>query len=60
MSHRYLRVGVVRPRVVVSYGARFRVEGGRWRAVEGVVPMAGQPVRVEVVEAEPVLVAPGR
>ncbi|CAM3519258.1 hypothetical protein NODU109028_20645 [Nocardioides dubius] len=60
MAHVYERVGTVRPRVEVAYGARFRVDGGRWRPVEGTVSVLGAPVRLRVLEAEPVLVTPSR
>lgn len=60
MAHVYERVATVRPRVEVAYGARFRVQGGRWRPVVGTVGVVSAPVRLRVLEAEPVLVTPSR
>jgi hypothetical protein len=56
ITHSYLQKGGVSPRVDTTYAARFRVDGGPWRAVDGVVTIPGSPVRLEVITASPVLV----
>jgi hypothetical protein len=56
ITHNYLRKGGVSPRVDTTYAARFRVDGGAWRDVDGTVTVPGEPVRLEVVTARPVLV----
>jgi hypothetical protein len=56
ITHNYLQKGGLRPRVDTTYRARFRVDGGPWRAVDGTVTIPGNPVRLEVVTARPVLV----
>jgi hypothetical protein len=56
ITHNYLRKGGVSPRVDTTYAARFRVDGGPWRDVDGTVTVPGEPVRLEVVTARPVLV----
>ncbi len=54
--HRYTDAGVtVRPAVSVVYGARFRVGGGAWQAVDGTVTIPGPSRGLEVAEAQPVL-----
>ena len=54
--HRYTDAGVtVRPAVSVVYGARFRVGGGAWQAVNGTVTIPGPAQGLEVAEAKPVL-----
>lgn len=57
LTHAYSVAGVVRAGVSVEYAARFRVDGGRWREVEGTVRVAGEPVELRVVEARPELVS---
>jgi hypothetical protein len=56
ITHAYLRRGGVSPRVDTTYSARFRVDGGAWRAVDGTVTIPGVSVPLEVVTASPVLV----
>jgi hypothetical protein len=54
--HRYSDAGVtVRPAVSVVYGARFRVGGGAWQAVNGTVTIPGPAQGLRVAEAKPVL-----
>ena len=59
VTHAYLRKGRVAPRVDVTWRADFRVGGGRWRPVDGSVTIAGAPVPLRVLEAQPNLVAAG-
>jgi hypothetical protein len=56
ITHDYLRKGGVSPRVDTTYSARFRVDGGPWRDVDGTVTIPGTPVPLEVITARPVLV----
>jgi hypothetical protein len=59
VSNRYADADVtVRPSVDTIWSARFRVNGGPWRDVEGTVTMRGAPASLRVVEARPVLVRP--
>jgi hypothetical protein len=55
ITHDYLKKGGVSPRVDTTYSARFRVDGGPWRDVEGTVTIRGNPVPLEVITARPVL-----
>jgi hypothetical protein len=57
ITHSYLQKGGVSPRVDTTYTARFRVDGGAWRDVDGTVTVPGDPVPLEVVTARPVLVS---
>jgi hypothetical protein len=56
ITHDYLQKGGVSPRVDTTYSARFRVDGGAWRDVDGTVTIPGTPVPLEVITARPVLV----
>ena len=56
MTHAYLRKGRVAPRVDTTWSARFRVNGGPSRPVAGTVVIAGRPVGLRVLEAQPNLV----
>lgn len=56
ITHRYLRKGMVAPSVDTTYAARFRVNGGEWRDVDGTVTIPGAPEELRVVTARPVLV----
>ena len=56
ITHRYLQRGGVSPRVDTTYSARFRVDGGTWRDVDGTVTIPGAPVALRVITATPVLV----
>lgn len=55
ITHVFERKGWVRPRVDTTYGARFRVNGGAWRDVQGTVTMTGSEVGLRVLEATPSL-----
>lgn len=53
LTHVYADAEVtMRPRVAVTYGARFRVHGGPWREVSGTVTSQGPAVDLRVIEAE--------
>jgi hypothetical protein len=56
VSHRYTRVGRVRPSVDTTYSGRFRVNGGDWQTIPDTVTVPGSPVDLEVVSATPHLV----
>jgi hypothetical protein len=56
VTHRYLEKGRVAPSVDTTYTARFRVNGGPWRAVPGSVTIAGPAVDLAVLTATPTLV----
>ena len=56
ITHKYLQRGGVSPRVDTTYSARFRVDGGTWRDVDGTVTIPGAPVALRVITATPVLV----
>lgn len=45
----------MRPKVAVTYGARFRVDGGPWREVSGTVTSEGAPVDLRVIEGRATL-----
>ena len=47
----------MRPKVDTTYSARFRVDGGPWRDVNGTVTIPGNAVVLRVVEARPTLVS---
>ena len=57
VSHRYEDAHVtMRPAVDTTYSARFRVDGGPWRDVDGTVTISGSGVDLRVVEGRPTLV----
>jgi hypothetical protein len=54
--HKYLDAHVtVAPSVAVTYAARFRVNGGAWRDVDGTVTIDGPPGSLRIAEATAVL-----
>ena len=58
VSHRYQDAHVtMKPKVDTTYSARFRVDGGPWRHVNGTVTIPGNTVALRVVEARPTLVS---
>ena len=58
VSHRYEDAHVtMKPSVDTTYSARFRVDGGPWRDVDGTVTITGGTVPLRVVEARPTLVS---
>lgn len=56
ITHDYRNAGGVSPRVDTTYAARFRVDGGPWRDVDGTVTIPGQAEQLQVRTASPVLV----
>ena len=57
VSHRYEDAHVtMKPKVDTTYSARFRVDGGAWRDVDGTATIPGNSVSLRVVEARPTLV----
>lgn len=59
ITHAYESKGSVSPSVDTTYAARYRVDGGAWRDVDGTVTIPGEPVRLRVRTARPVLVSHG-
>lgn len=56
VSHVYTAAGPVRARVDTTYRGRFRVGDGPWQDIAETLTVAGEPVDLEVREAQPVLV----
>jgi hypothetical protein len=59
ITHKYLKRGNVSLTLTTNYAARFRVAGGAWQYIDGMVPITGPVTPLEVREAVPVLVEPG-
>jgi hypothetical protein len=56
ITYRYLDAHItVRPRVDVTYTARFRVNGGAWQDIDETVTITGPEGSLRVSEAAPVL-----
>ncbi|MDT9593679.1 PKD domain-containing protein [Nocardioides zeae] len=55
VTHAYESTGTVATSVTVTWGARYRVDGGPWADVAGTVDMTSPSVDLEVIEATPVL-----
>lgn len=60
ITHKYLNRGAVRLSVTTNYSAAFNVAGTGWRTIDGTLPVTGPVTPLEVREAVPVLVEPGR
>jgi hypothetical protein len=56
VTHRYLHVGTVAPRVDTTYAGRYRVRTGSWQAIPDTLTVPGTTVDLEVVSATPHLV----
>ncbi len=56
ITHRYARVGGVRPSVDTTYAGRYRVGNGTWRAIPDTLTVPGPAVDLQVVSATPHLV----
>jgi hypothetical protein len=56
VTHRYARVGDVRPSVDTTYSGRYRVGNGRWQPIPDTLTVAGAAVDLQVVSATPHLV----
>ena len=59
VTHDYQRTGDYTPSVDTTYRAEWRLAGGAWRPVPGTVTIAGEPVALTAVEAQPTLVSYG-
>jgi len=57
ITHRYLRVGNVRPSVDTTYAGRYRVGDGAWQTIPDTLTVPGVAVDLEVLSATPHLVA---
>jgi hypothetical protein len=55
-----MKRGAVSLTLTTSYAARFNVAGTGWQYVDGTIPVTGPATPLQVREAVPVLVAPGR
>ncbi|MDX6281621.1 MAG: hypothetical protein QOH03_2692 [Kribbellaceae bacterium] len=60
ITHKYMKKGGVGLTLTTNYAARFNVAGTGWQYVEGTVPITGPATVLQVREAVPVLVDPGR
>jgi hypothetical protein len=58
ITHTYEHTGDVAPRVRVTWTAEYRVGNGPWQPVNGTVERTSPPATLQVLEAEPQLVAP--
>jgi hypothetical protein len=58
ITHIYEDIGAVRPQVRITWSADFRVGNGPWLPVNGTVDRTSPPTDLQVLEAEPKLVAP--
>jgi hypothetical protein len=56
ITHEYLKKGDVAPRVDVTWGGRYQVDGGRWRQLRGSATVEGEPTALQIVTATPALV----
>ncbi|WP_157631049.1 PKD domain-containing protein [Kribbella catacumbae] len=60
ITHKYMKKGRVGLTLTTHYAARFNVAGTGWQYVDGLVPITGPATALQVREAVPVLVEPGR
>jgi hypothetical protein len=58
--HKYMKKGGVSLTLTTNYAARFNVAGTGWQYIDGTVPITGPATALQVREAVPVLVEPGR
>jgi len=58
ITHTYQDTGNVTPTVRVTWSAEYRVSNGTWQPVNGTVERTSPPTALQIVEAEPQLVAP--
>jgi hypothetical protein len=56
VTHRYSRVGDVRPSVDTTYSGRYRVGNGDWQTIPDTLTVPGAAVDLQVVSATPHLV----
>ncbi|WP_130383373.1 PKD domain-containing protein [Kribbella sp. VKM Ac-2569] len=60
ITHKYMKRGAVSLTLTTNYAARFNVADTGWQYIEGTVPITGPATQLQVREAVPVLVDPGR
>ncbi|MEU8224540.1 PKD domain-containing protein [Kribbella sp. NPDC048915] len=60
ITHKYMKRGGVQLTLTTNYAARFNVADTGWQYVDGTVPITGPATPLQVREAVPVLVDPGR
>jgi hypothetical protein len=60
ITHKYMKKAGVGLSLTTHYAARFNVAGTGWQYVDGLVPITGPATPLQVQEAVPVLVEPGR
>jgi hypothetical protein len=60
ITHKYMKKGGVGLTLTTNYATRFNVAGTGWQYVDGLVPITGPVTALQVREAVPVLVEPGR
>jgi hypothetical protein len=60
ITHKYMKRGDVSLTLTTNYAARFNVAGTGWQYIDGTVPITGPATPLQVREAVPVLVDPGR
>ncbi|WP_433015458.1 PKD domain-containing protein [Kribbella sp. CA-294648] len=60
ITHKYMKKGGVHLTLTTHYVARFNVAGTGWQYIAGTVPITGPATALQVREAVPVLVEPGR
>jgi hypothetical protein len=58
ITHTYEDTGNVTPTVRVTWSAEYRIGNGTWQPVNGTVERTSPPTALQIVEAEPQLVAP--
>jgi hypothetical protein len=58
--HKYMRRGSVNLTLTTNYAARFNVANTGWQYVDGTIPVTGPATALQIREAIPVLVDPGR
>lgn len=60
ITHKYMKRGNVSLTLTTNYAARFNVADTGWQYIEGTVPITGPATALQIREAIPVLVDPGR
>jgi hypothetical protein len=60
ITHKYMKRGAVNVQLTTNYAARFNVADTGWQYIDGTVPITGPATPLQVREAVPVLVDPGR
>ncbi|MGW7686497.1 PKD domain-containing protein [Kribbella sp. NPDC054772] len=60
ITHKYMKRGAVNLTLTTNYAARYNVANTGWQYVNGTVAITGPATALQVREAVPVLVDPGR